>query len=192
MSISTDLQKEFCEKRREILARQFYYGDRLETFSKYNRWLEAVLALVTGGTLVGFLGDLAVPTPVLTMLTGVFSIIAFSLSIIKNIWGVNKEVQRYGELYTTYLHISTEHDELVDLVKKNKNVKDMVFREKIAAATRVRKQISDREDINMDIKLAQVKIKDRVDAKLPEEKCVLEHIPTLERLSQTPFVVIKT
>lgn len=192
MPISPTAEKDFYGKRRKFLAKQFYYGDRLEQFSHYNKLLEASLSLFTGGTLIGLLGNLAVPTLDLNRLAAIFSIIAFLLSIVKNIWGIDKLVQRYNELYTTYLHISTELDELVDLVRTDKKISDTSLLDKTIAAARVRKQIIDKEDLRIDTNISDPKILERVNKNLPEESRTLEYIPLEKRLPQTPIVVIGT
>lgn len=192
MPISSELQKEYCEKRREALAKQYCYGSRLQSVDRRNRLLEAGLAVFTGGTLLGFLADLVVSASSLAVLTGIFGIIAFFLSLIKNIWAVNEQVQRYSELHTTYSYISIEFEELADLVKTDKNLEEKAFSEKFAEAIRLRKQIIKKEDPDIDTKINQLKIRNRVDQYLPEEKCAPEYVSTKERVSQTNFVVIKT
>ena len=191
MSISGELQNEYCQKRREALAKQYWYGSRLQSVDRRNRLLEASLAVFAGGTLLGLLGDLAVPASSLQVLTGIFGIVAFFLSVINNIWNANKEVQRYSELHTTYSHISIEFEELADLVKTDKNLEEKVFSEKFAEAIRLRKQIVEKEDPDIDTRIRQLKIRDRVDQYLPQEKCAPEYVSTRERVSQTRFVEIK-
>ncbi|HSL44505.1 MAG TPA: hypothetical protein VK897_13800 [Anaerolineales bacterium] len=192
MPISSELRKEYCEKRKEALAKQYCYGDRLKRITRRNRWLEAGLAVFTGGTFLSFLADLAVPASFLIVLTGIFGMVAFILSMIKSIWSVNEELQSYSELYTTYSLISIEFEELADLVRTDENLEERVFGEKFAEAIRLRKRIIDKEDTDIDTRINQVEIMNRVNQSLPAEKCAPQYISTKRRVSQTKFEVLKT
>lgn len=190
MSIPHEIASDFYEKRREALAKQYYYGDRCSTLRRRARYMEGTLSIATGGTFVSYLGNLAVPEPIVVVLTGVFGIVAFLLSVIKTQWDIEKDIERYSQLHSAYSLTSFKYDELADMImitsrdveglSQDKLLSD--FCDKFIEVRNLKEKIHGKEDSKVDAIIEHASYVQRVDTKLPEERRTLTYVPLQERL----------
>jgi hypothetical protein len=184
MSISEKQLQIFDDLRRKSLARQLYYGDRLKDVRKKNKIIEGILTFVTAGTIVSLSIWRFIPALFLELTTSIFALLALILSIIKTQWKLAEEIERYSQLLYSYRLIQADFEEIEFSITRTKDMSNDDFKELYAAAWRRRHKVIENEDLDIDEKTIQNKLKARVDVLLPEENWRLAYISPRERLSK--------